>query len=49
MYINDLHNNNTMDPKESSLILKMAICGAFYPNYFLTHDINARKIEQELS
>lgn len=40
--------NRQRDSNEDELMLKIAFCGAFYPNYFLTIPMEAVEIEKEL-
>lgn len=40
--------NRKKDVNEDELMLKIAFCGAFYPNYFLTLPMDAEEIEREL-
>lgn len=40
--------NRQRDENEDELMLKVAFCAAFYPNYFLTSHLNAEEVDREL-
>uniref|UniRef100_A0A6G1S5N1 RNA helicase n=1 Tax=Aceria tosichella TaxID=561515 RepID=A0A6G1S5N1_9ACAR len=49
IYADDERPNQQRDVNMDTLMLKLAFCAAFYPNYFLTQSLDPERIKKELN